>query len=51
LRLRLLRQQAEAGDIVLLFADESEARESGFHFRRHSLGARPAQRAGLKSRS
>jgi transposase len=25
LRLRLLRQQAEAGDIVLLFADESEA--------------------------
>jgi hypothetical protein len=47
----LLRDGEHALRELIVFADESEARESGFHFRRHSLGARPAPRAGLKSRS
>jgi aspartate carbamoyltransferase catalytic subunit len=48
----LLLRDREAGlRELIVFADESDAREGGFHFRRHSLSARPAQRAGLKSRS
>ena len=34
---------------LIVFADEAEARENGFHFRRYSLGARPAHAAGVKS--
>jgi len=47
----LLRDGEHGLRELIVFADESEARASGFHFRRHSLGARPARRAGLKSRS
>jgi aspartate carbamoyltransferase catalytic subunit len=36
---------------LIVFADEADARAGGFHFRRSSLGARPARRQGLKSRS
>jgi aspartate carbamoyltransferase catalytic subunit len=35
----------------IVFADESDAREHGFHFRRSAAAGRPAQRAGLKSPS
>jgi aspartate carbamoyltransferase catalytic subunit len=36
---------------LIVFADEAAARAGGFHFKRNSLGARPAQRQGLKSHS
>jgi hypothetical protein len=44
----LLRDREHNLRELLVFADEGDAREGGFHFRRH-LGARSAQRAGLKS--
>jgi aspartate carbamoyltransferase catalytic subunit len=36
---------------LIVFAEEAHARDSGYHFRRSSLGARPARRQGLKSPS
>jgi aspartate carbamoyltransferase catalytic subunit len=36
---------------LIVYADEAQASAEGYHFRRTSLGARPAQRQGLKSRS
>jgi aspartate carbamoyltransferase catalytic subunit len=36
---------------LIVFADEADASAGGFHFKRTSLGPRPAQRQGLKSRS
>jgi aspartate carbamoyltransferase catalytic subunit len=47
----LLRDREHNLRELVVFADESDAREGGFHFRRHSASTKPAQRAGLKSRS
>ncbi|HEY6259594.1 MAG TPA: hypothetical protein VIY51_27780 [Xanthobacteraceae bacterium] len=47
----LLRDRDHNLRELVVFADESDARDSGFHFRRHSVGARATQRAGLKSHS
>jgi aspartate carbamoyltransferase catalytic subunit len=46
----LLRDREHNLRELVVFADESDAREGGFHFRRQA-GTRPRQRAGLKSRS
>ncbi|HLH94667.1 MAG TPA: hypothetical protein VKW08_06065 [Xanthobacteraceae bacterium] len=44
----LLREGEQHLRELIAFADESAARESGFHFRRQSLGARPARAAAGK---
>jgi hypothetical protein len=47
----LVRDREHSLRELIVFAEENDAREAGFHFKRHSAGARSAQRAGLKSRS
>src|SRR5258708_20934222 len=47
----LLREGEHNLRELILFADEADASADGFHFKRTSLGPRPAQRQGLKSRS
>jgi hypothetical protein len=44
----LLREGEQHLRELIAFADEAAARESGFHFRRQSLGARPARAAAGK---
>jgi len=44
----LLRDGDHGSREWILFADEADAREHGFHFRRSAGAGRPPQRAGLK---
>ncbi|HEY4406200.1 MAG TPA: hypothetical protein VGN55_16250, partial [Xanthobacteraceae bacterium] len=47
----LLREDEHNRRELIVFADDADAREAGFHFKRISLGARPPRRQGLKSSS
>jgi aspartate carbamoyltransferase catalytic subunit len=45
----LLREGEHSLRELIVFADDADAREAGFHFKRISLGTRPARRQGVKS--
>jgi hypothetical protein len=47
----LLREGEHSLREHIVFADEADARAGGFHFKRASLGPRPAARQRLKSHS
>jgi len=47
----LLREGEHSLRELIVFADEADARAGGFHFKRISLGPRPAPRQRLKSHS
>ena len=47
----LLREGEHNLRELIVFADEADARAAGFHFKRISLGPRPARRQGLKAHS
>ncbi len=47
----LLREGEHSLRELIVFADEADARAAGFHFKRTSLGPRPARRQRLKAQS